>query len=134
MGKEGGGIWKRAGYSVSRVVVTRTDSGKPTFNTSEIVGSAAAVSVSNFYYPHKEQTVSNWFRNWGLDITYDSVTFVFHEFWPDISHAIFSKAARRSRALVFLKGAIRNPCRSFHAKRRLLVDGYGQRLSDPSKR
>jgi hypothetical protein len=71
--------------------MTRSDSGKPTFNYSEVVGSAAAVSVSNFYYPTKEQTVSNVFRNWGLDITYDSVTFVFHEFWPDISHALFSK-------------------------------------------
>jgi len=98
MGKEGGGIWKRAGYSLSRVVVTRTDSGKPTFNTSEIVGSAAAVSVSNFYYPTKEQTVGNGLRNWGLDITYDSVTFVFHEFWPDISHAIFSKKAGKAVA------------------------------------
>jgi hypothetical protein len=98
MGKEGGGIWKRAGYSLSRVVMTRSDSGKPTFNYSEIVGSAAAVSVSSFYYPTKEQTVSNGFRNWGLDITYDSVTFVFHEFWPDISHAIFSKKGSKAVA------------------------------------
>jgi hypothetical protein len=98
MGKQGGGFWKRAGYSLSRVLVTRTDSGKPTFNYSEIVGSAAAVSVSNFYYPTAEQTVSNGLRNWGLDITYDSVTFVFHEFWPDISHAVFSKKASKDVA------------------------------------
>jgi hypothetical protein len=98
MGKEGGGFWKRAGYSLSRAVVTRSDSGQRTFNYSEIVGSAAAVSVSNFYYPTKEQTVGNGLRNWGLDITYDSVTFVFHEFWPDISHAIFSKKGSQAVA------------------------------------
>jgi len=91
LGKEGGGVWKRTGYSLSRVLVTRTDAGQSTFNISEIAGSAAASSVSSFYYPTKEQTVSNGLRNWGLDITYDSVTFVFHEFWPDISHRLFGK-------------------------------------------
>ena len=96
MGKEGGGVWKRAGYSLSRVLVTRTDSGQAAFNISEVAGSAAAASVSSFYYPTKEQTVGNGLRNWGLDITYDSVTFVFHEFWPDISHRIFGK--RNGRA------------------------------------
>jgi len=89
MGREGGGFWKRAGYSLSRVVVTKKDAGGATFNISEIAGSAAAVSVSNFYYPTVERTVSNGFRNWGLDITYDAVTFAFHEFWPDISRAVF---------------------------------------------
>ena len=91
MGKEGGGVWKRAVYSMSRVVMTRTDTGGSTINYSEITGSAAAVSVSEFYYPSKERTVGNGLRNWSLDITYDSVTFVFHEFWPDISHAVFRK-------------------------------------------
>ena len=94
MGREGGGFWKRAGYSLSRVVVTKKDSGGSTFNISEIAGSATAVSVSNFYYPTKEQTVGNGLRNWGLDITYDAVTFAFHEFWPDISNAVFSKKSK----------------------------------------
>jgi hypothetical protein len=89
MGKEDGSVWKRAGYSLSRVLITRTDSGEATFNISEISGSAAAASVSSFYYPSKERTVGNDLRNWGLDITYDSATFLFHEFWPDISHRIF---------------------------------------------
>jgi hypothetical protein len=91
MGKNGGGFWRRAGYSLSRVVVTRKDSGESTFNISEIAGSATAVTVSNFYYPSVERTVKNGFRNWGLDVTYDAVTFTFHEFWPDIEHALLRK-------------------------------------------
>lgn len=91
MGKEGGGVWKRTGYSLSRVLVTRNDSGNPTFNYSEIAGSGAAASLSSLYYPAKERTVGNDLRDWGLDITYDSVTFVFHEFWPDISHLVFGR-------------------------------------------
>src|ERR1022692_2552623 len=89
MGKEGGSFWKRAGYSLSRGVVARTETDKPTFNYSEIIGSAAAASVSIFYYPTKERTVANGFRNWGLDITYGFVSLVLHRFWPDIHHLIF---------------------------------------------
>jgi hypothetical protein len=98
MGKEGGGFWKRAGYSLSRVLVTRTDEAKPTFNYSEITGSAAAASISMFYYPTKEQTVANGLRDWGLDVTYDSVTFVFHEFWPDMRHAVFGGMGQKTVA------------------------------------
>ena len=54
LGKEGGSFWKRAGYSLSRGVVTRTEKDKPTFNYSEVIGSAAAASISIFYYPTKE--------------------------------------------------------------------------------
>jgi hypothetical protein len=98
MGKEGGGFWKRTGYSLSRVVVTKTDAGKSTFNYSEITGSATAASISIFYYPTQEQTVSNVVQNWGLDVTYDAVTFMFHEFWPDISHSVFRKKASKATA------------------------------------
>ncbi|MGA3031713.1 MAG: hypothetical protein ABSD70_00415 [Terracidiphilus sp.] len=98
MGKEGGGLWRRTGYALSRVLVTRTDAGKSVFNYSEITGSAAAVSISNFYYPTKQQTVRNGLRNWGLDITYDSISFEFHEFWPDIRHMIFSRKDNKTFA------------------------------------
>jgi hypothetical protein len=91
MGREGGGFWKRMGYSLSRVVVTKKDSGGATFNTSEIAGSGIAAGISLFYYPTKQQTVHDGLRDWGLDITYDAITFAFHEFWPDINHALFSK-------------------------------------------
>jgi hypothetical protein len=99
MGKRGGGFWRRAGYSLSRVVVTKSGNGSPTFNYSEIMGSAMAVGTSNFYYPTKEQTVVNGFRNWGLDVTYDSITFMFHEFWPDISYKLFRKRDNRATVI-----------------------------------
>jgi hypothetical protein len=96
LGKRGGGFWKRAGYSLTRAVVTRKDDGKPAFNYSEVGGAGAAVAVSMFYYPSPERTVKNGFRNWGLDIGYDSVTFMFHEFWPDISYALFAKKPKKA--------------------------------------
>ncbi len=96
MGQAGGSRWKRAGYALSRVVVTRTDSGKSTFNISEIGGSAAAVTVSTFYYPRPERTAGNAVQNWGLDIGYDALAFSFHEFSPDLRRILTHKGSGTS--------------------------------------
>jgi hypothetical protein len=84
-----GGFWKRAGYSLSRAVITRSDAGHDTFNISEVVGAGAAAGVSNLYYPSRERTFSNTADRWGQNVGIDAVTFLFHEFWPDINHALF---------------------------------------------
>jgi hypothetical protein len=84
-----GGFLKRAGYSLSRAVVTRNDEGHDTFNISEVVGAGAAAGVSNLYYPSRERTFSNTADKWGQNIGIDAATFLFHEFWPDINHALF---------------------------------------------
>jgi hypothetical protein len=84
-----GGFWKRTGYSLSRVVITRSDAGHETFNISEIVGAGAAASVSNLYYPSGERTFNDTASRWGLNVGIDAVTFCAHEFWPDINHALF---------------------------------------------
>lgn len=84
-----GGFWKRTGYSLSRAVITRNDAGRETFNISEIVGAGAASAVSNLYYPSGERTFSNTASRWGLNVGIDAATFCFHEFWPDINHALF---------------------------------------------
>jgi len=93
MGKDNGGFFKRVGYALSRAVVTQSDAGKPMFNYAQILGSGVSVAISNFYYPPAERTVANGFRNLGQDIGYDSMTFLFHEFWPDISHAVLHSKA-----------------------------------------
>ena len=84
-----GGFLKRVAYSLSRVVITRSDDGHETFNISEVVGAGAAAGVSNLYYPSRERTFSNTASKWGTNVGIDAGTFLFHEFWPDINHALF---------------------------------------------
>ncbi|MDQ2833076.1 MAG: hypothetical protein M3Y50_04880 [Acidobacteriota bacterium] len=84
-----GGFLKRAGYSLSRVVVTRNDAGHDTFNLSEIVGSGAGAGISNLYYPRSQRDFSNTASRWGTSIGIDAGTFLIHEFWPDVNHALF---------------------------------------------
>ena len=71
-------------------------SGAAGWPVALVGGAGAAVATSMFYYPSRERTVKNGFRNWGLDIGYDSVTFMFHEFWPDISYALFAKKPKKA--------------------------------------
>jgi len=82
------GPLKRAGYAVSRLFITRTDSGGNTFNVSE-VGGAGAAAISNLYYPSPERTWTKTYQRWLLNTSLDGMTVVFREFWPDINHAIF---------------------------------------------
>jgi hypothetical protein len=84
-----GGFLKRAGYSLSRVVVTRNDRGTDTFNFGEVVGAGAAAGISNLYYPSPERTAGKTLDKWALNVGIDAGTFMFKEFWPDINHHLF---------------------------------------------
>jgi hypothetical protein len=84
-----GGFLKRAGYSLSRAVITRNDAGHETFNISEVVGAGAAAGISNLYYPQPERTLNNTLDKWVTNVGIDAGTFLFHEFWPDVNNALF---------------------------------------------
>jgi hypothetical protein len=84
-----GGFFKRTGYALSRVVITRSDAGTATFNCGEVIGSGAAAGISNLYYPASERTLGNTTQKWGINVGVDAATFVFKEFWPDINQALF---------------------------------------------
>lgn len=84
-----GGFLKRAGYAFSRIVVTRTDAGNETFNTSEVVGAGAAAGISGLYYPSPERTWTKTGQRWVVDVGLDGATFIFQEFWPDINSRFF---------------------------------------------
>jgi hypothetical protein len=51
-------MWPRIGYSISRAMIARTDSGEVTFNWSNVVGCAMSAGLSNAYYPPLSRTPS----------------------------------------------------------------------------
>lgn len=80
-----GRFWRRTGYAVTRIFVTRSDSGASQFNYSEILGSAAAAGISTYtYHPRGDRTVANTASVWGSQVGYDALTYVIKEFWPDL--------------------------------------------------
>ena len=102
-----GGFLRRTGYSVSRIFVTRSDSGHKQFNYSEIFGAATAAAISTYSYhpsstyisiprnPHlfvaSDKTFSNTVDTWGTQMALDTITLVVKEFWPDIHRKIRHK-------------------------------------------
>jgi len=83
-----GGIWHRAGYAASRIVVTRSRSGQPQFNISEIGGNGAGALISNIYYPSTDRTVSDTLMRWGTQVMWDLLANEMKEFWPDLRRRI----------------------------------------------
>jgi len=84
-----GTFWNRTGYAISRIFVTREDSGRNEFNVSEVFGSAIAAGISTYtYHPKSDRTVSNTGSVWGSQVGYDTITLVVKEFWPDIRRKI----------------------------------------------
>ena len=75
----------RTGYAVSRIFITRTDSGRQQFNYSEIVGSGLSAVISTYsYHPQGDRNLPNTASVWGTQVGYDTLTTVVKEFWPDI--------------------------------------------------
>jgi hypothetical protein len=80
-----GTFWHRTGYAISRMFVTRTDSGGKQFNYSEVFGAAVSAGISTYsYHPHDERNIPNALSVWGTLVGYDTLTTVVKEFWPDL--------------------------------------------------
>ena len=105
---ERGGFFQRSGYAVSRIFVTRSDSGHAQFNYSEIFGSATAAAISTYSYhpsstyistptnPHlfvpSDRTLKNTASVWGTQVSLDTVTIIVKEFWPDVHRKLSHKS------------------------------------------
>jgi hypothetical protein len=102
-----GSFWRRTGYAVSRIVISRSDSGHAQFNYSEIFGAATAAAASTYTYhprstyvatptnPHEFIPSDRTFRNtvsvWYTQIGLDAITIEVKEFWPDIHRRLQRK-------------------------------------------
>lgn len=73
----------RIGYAMSRVLVTRTDSGGSRFNTSEIAGNLAAAGISNLYIPSADRDLPQTIEKFSVSVVSDAGFNVLKEFWPD---------------------------------------------------
>jgi hypothetical protein len=93
-----GTFWRRTGYAISRIFVTRTDSGHEQFNFSEVIGSGLSAGISTYtYHPRADRNLPNAATVWGTLVGYDTLTTVVKEFWPDIRRKLGHKPQHESR-------------------------------------
>jgi hypothetical protein len=91
-----GSTKKRLGHAMASAFVTRTDSGRTSFNWSNSVGRIAAGGVSQLYYPAENRGVGLVFSRAGIGIIFGTAGAVFSEFGPDLERK-FSKKKRNKQ-------------------------------------
>jgi hypothetical protein len=86
-----GSIMSRAYYAATRTVITRKDSGDPTFNIPLVGGFLLQQSISTSYYPPEDRTAGRVFENWGTSLAYNSAYNELKEFYPDLLRIAFHR-------------------------------------------
>jgi len=79
-----GTIAHRTFYSLSRLVVARTDSGHSRLNYSELIGNAVAAGISNAYHAPEDRGLVRTIGTYGMLDMWDGLSNLMKEFWPDV--------------------------------------------------
>lgn len=87
----------RTWYAVTRILVTRTDSGGTSFNYAELVGNGISAGISLSYYPDS-RSVPSYLATWGTALGTDAASQVLKEFWPDVKRWWYNKHHKDSPA------------------------------------
>jgi hypothetical protein len=73
------------------VVITRTNDGRKTFNSSRVLATFMSSALSNAYYPEDERTFGNTMSRAGRRLMMDVSSGVVREFAPDLLRKLFRK-------------------------------------------
>jgi hypothetical protein len=73
----------RTFYALSRIFVTKRDSGARSFNNSEVFGNGISSAIGLTYYSD-DRSLKNYSENWVTQLGTDALANVIKEFWPDI--------------------------------------------------
>ena len=82
------------GYAVSRILVTRQDSGRKAFNFSEVLGSFSSSALAVTYYPKSQRDFSDVAERAGIQFAFDAGFNVLKEFYPEIERKLFRQEAQ----------------------------------------
>ncbi len=86
-----GSITSRIYYAATRTVISRKDSGDPTFNIPLVAGFLLQQGISTAYYPPEDRTAGRVFENWGTSLAYNSAYNELKEFYPDLLRIAFHR-------------------------------------------
>ena len=84
---------QRIKYALTRVLVTRTDSGGNAFNWSYLLGTAFASAAANIYYPDRNRSFGDTFAQAGTTFGLGAGVNVLQEFLPELEHKFLKRRA-----------------------------------------
>lgn len=82
---------RRVLYSMTRVLITRSDTGHAVFNASYVVGGAAAQALNDLYVPGHRQGMLPIEDRLTFALAIDSGFNLVHEFWPDVRRRLLHR-------------------------------------------
>jgi hypothetical protein len=81
-------VARRIYYSLTRLVITKTDKGTTRFNFSNVGGMAMGIALSNAYYPEKSVSGSVTSGRFTSSMTASALGNLLPEFWPDFKEKL----------------------------------------------
>jgi hypothetical protein len=72
-------------YAISRIFVTKRDTGRRSFNFSEVLGNGVSSAIGLSYYSDNRD-LWDFSENWATQLATDAAANVLKEFWPDIKN------------------------------------------------
>jgi len=90
-------VWHRLSYAATRMVVTRTDSGEPSVNTSLLLGTVLSKSLANAYYDPESRGLTRTMNNIGSSLLGVTQTNLTREFLPDMERLCWNHMPHKLR-------------------------------------
>jgi len=87
---------RRIAYAMSRIVITRRDSGRDSFNFSGITGMGMGIALSDAYYPRQSVGGGEIESRVVTSLAASALGNLLPEFWPDVKE----KWAHRKRGIL----------------------------------
>ena len=104
---EGSTNFQRATYAASRVVVTRSDYGTPTWNGGYILGNLASAGIANLYVNNRD--AGTIFSDFAIGMGEDAGYNILREFWPAVRKWVPGKRPKRLGDLILGRGTTSKP-------------------------
>jgi hypothetical protein len=82
---------RRICYSIGQLVIARQDSGRQSFNASNIGGMAMGIAASNLYYPAASRNGTVMASRVWTSMMGGAVGNLMSEFWPDVQQKFFKR-------------------------------------------
>lgn len=99
----GRSIFLRSSYAASRVVVTRSDSGHKTFNSSLLLGLLFVDALTNAYYPRPQRGFDDTMSRFAGGLLSSVETNLLREFMPDMMRLFRKHEPEKLKKLEQLK-------------------------------
>jgi hypothetical protein len=76
------------GYSVKRILYTRSDSGEKEINYSGLIGPLMSEGLANTYYPDADRSVGSTFTRYATDLASRFGGNMLRQYWPSINRKL----------------------------------------------